>query len=44
MDGIWAVFKNGKYLGIKETNYAWASKYWANQCTQKDKYTLRKEV
>lgn len=27
----WAVFMDGKYLGIVESNYTWASKYWSRR-------------
>ena len=37
----WRVMKNGKFFGITETNYKWASKYWAARCTKETKYTLK---
>ena len=24
----WKVYRYGKFIGIIESNYAWASKYW----------------
>ena len=31
MSGLWEVFRNGRSLGIIESNYAFASKYWATR-------------
>lgn len=31
MDNAWKVYKHGKFLGIIETNFAWASAYWAKR-------------
>ena len=28
---MWKVYKNGKFLGVVETNWEWASKYWAGR-------------
>ena len=36
------VFKNGKFTGIIESNFPWASKYWASRCTHENKYRLVK--
>ena len=40
MTGVWRVLLNGVYLGIKETNYAWASAYWRSRCTHDKRYRL----
>lgn len=37
---MWKVYRNGKYLGIIETNHAWAKQYWSKRCTDDSKYTL----
>ena len=41
---MWQVFKNGKPLGIFESDYPWASQYWAERSinAQGDTYTLKK--
>ena len=36
-DTQWRVLINGKDSGIVETDYEWASKYWANQSRQTGK-------
>jgi hypothetical protein len=36
----WRVLKNGKDLGIIESNYSWASNYWRGRCTDEAKYRL----
>lgn len=28
MEGAWKVYRGKKFLGIIETNFAWASAYW----------------
>ncbi len=37
----WQVFMNGKFIGIEESNYPWASKYWASRNTKERRFTLR---
>ena len=37
----WAVYRNGKDLGIIETNFPFASKYWSQKCTHEARYALR---
>jgi hypothetical protein len=27
----WLVYRNGRHIGIVETNYAFASRYWAER-------------
>ncbi len=31
---------NGKPIGIIESNYEWASKYWSSRCREGRKFTL----
>lgn len=37
---MWEVMCNNKSIGIIETNYDWASKYWSSKCSKKNKYSL----
>ncbi len=43
----WQVFKGNKFIGITESNYAYASKWWADytSCTKRNpskaKYKLK---
>ncbi len=39
--GSWKVYKSGKYIGIIESNYPWASAYWKKKSTPGVKYELR---
>jgi hypothetical protein len=47
MSSLYQVLKNGKFMGIIETNYVWASRYWAARCRPGSpghpgvRYTLR---
>ena len=34
------VYKNGKFTGIIETNFEWASVYWKHRCNDNAKYEL----
>lgn len=40
MTKAWRVYKNGKDMGIVETNYDWAVKYYASKTTQNTRYKL----
>ena len=39
----WYVLKNGKFIGIIESNYPWASGYWAAQCKHGVIYSLKQK-
>jgi len=41
MSSLYQVLKNGRFIGIVESNYVWASQYWAAQCRPGVRYTLR---
>lgn len=36
----WKVYRNGKDLGIVESNYRYASQYWKSRATSDNKYKL----
>ena len=39
----WRVYRNGRYIGITESNYAWASRYWSERARVTGaSFTLRK--
>ena len=39
----WRVFRNGRYIGITESNYPWALRYWGERArVTGDNYQLRK--
>jgi len=31
MNDAWKVYRNGRFTGIVETNFAWASAYWSRR-------------
>ena len=37
------VLCNGRFIGIVESNYHWASAYWAKQCREDVTYKLERK-
>lgn len=38
---MFEVFRNGRSLGIIETNFVWAERYWGGRSTHADRFTLK---
>lgn len=40
---MWSVYMNGKYIGIKESNFQFASAYWVARRREGVVFSLRKD-
>jgi hypothetical protein len=38
---MWEVFLNKRSLGIIETNWPWASRYWSQRCSKDQRFVLK---
>lgn len=38
---MWAIYLNGEWLGMIDTNEAWARPYWAGRCTETNRYVMQ---